>query len=224
MAFDDIDDFLKRYTRQKVRDEAARQGVPPDEVDRIANAESSYRPEVITGARSSPKGAIGTMQLMSGTADELGVDPYNLEDNIKGGVRYYKQQRDRFGSNRLASAAYNAGPGVIEKYGGVPPYTETQDYVEKTDEWKTQPSSTAPIAPKDDIDDFLDRYQAGTTEEQARQNLPPLEKPANRPVTAKPLSATEQRYKRAGQIIHEIEGRKKRAFELFQQADQAKSY
>lgn len=77
----------------------------------------------------SAKGALGVMQLMPGTAKELGVNFADLNDNIKGGVLYLKQQEERFKSLKLASAAYNAGPGAVQKYAGVPPYKETQEYV-----------------------------------------------------------------------------------------------
>lgn len=71
------------------------------------------------------------MQLMPGTARELGVDPRDMRQNIEGGVRYLRQQLDAFGTPELALAAYNAGPGAVRKYGGVPPYAETQGYVRK---------------------------------------------------------------------------------------------
>jgi hypothetical protein len=78
----------------------------------------------------SPAGAIGETQLMPGTARALGVNPYNAQQNLDGGAKYLRQQLDRFGGNvRKALAAYNAGPGAVEKYGGVPPYAETQNYV-----------------------------------------------------------------------------------------------
>ncbi|WP_374453823.1 lytic transglycosylase domain-containing protein [Phenylobacterium sp.] len=106
--------------------EAKAAGLNPDLVLRQMDRESGAR-----GSAVSPKGARGPMQLMPGTADELGVnidDPY---DNIRGGVRYLKQQFDAFGGDeRLALAAYNAGPGAVQKHGGVPPYPETQAYVE----------------------------------------------------------------------------------------------
>jgi soluble lytic murein transglycosylase-like protein len=79
----------------------------------------------------SAKGALGVMQLMPTTAAELGVDPTNTADNIRGGAMYLRRQLDRFGSLPLALAAYNAGPGAVLRYGGVPPYRETRDYVSK---------------------------------------------------------------------------------------------
>ncbi len=80
-------------------------------------------------AAVSGKGALGIMQLMPGTAAALGVDPRDPEANINGGAAYLSLQLTRFGSVELALAAYNAGPGAVTKYGGVPPYRETQGYV-----------------------------------------------------------------------------------------------
>lgn len=104
--------------------QAERYGIPRQMALNLAGQESGYNQSAV-----SPKGAIGFTQLMPGTARELGVDPNDPYQNIEGGMRYLRQQYDRFGDWSLAAAAYNAGPGAVQKYGGIPPFKETQNYV-----------------------------------------------------------------------------------------------
>jgi soluble lytic murein transglycosylase-like protein len=112
--------------RQHIQYAASRYGISSALVDAVAWQESRYN-----NRARSPVGAIGVMQLMPGTARQLGVvDPTNVHQNIMGGTAYLRAQLDRFGNNiPLALAAYNAGPGAVQKYGGIPPYRETQNYV-----------------------------------------------------------------------------------------------
>ena len=106
------------------RDAARRHGVPQDLFARLVQQESGWNPGAV-----SHKGAIGLAQLMPATAGRLGVDPRDPMQNLEGGARYLKRQYDRFGSWRLALAAYNAGPEAVARHGGVPPYRETRGYV-----------------------------------------------------------------------------------------------
>nr|WP_238366734.1 lytic transglycosylase domain-containing protein [Mesobacterium pallidum] len=106
------------------RDAARMHGIPEDLFLRLVQQESGWNAQA-----KSHKGAMGLAQLMPATARKLGVDPKDPAQNLEGGARYLKQQYRKFGSWRLALAAYNAGPGAVEKYGGVPPYSETRNYV-----------------------------------------------------------------------------------------------
>lgn len=109
-------------------DEAARKyHVDPKLVAAIAEVESGGNQE-----ETSSAGAIGVMQLMPDTAAALGVNPYDKKSNIEGGAKYLRQMLDTFdGDIRKAVAAYNAGPNAVKNYGGIPPYRETQNYVNK---------------------------------------------------------------------------------------------
>ena len=105
---------------------ARKHGVPEDLFLRLVQQESNWRVSA-----KSHKGAIGLAQLMPGTAAKLGVNPHDPKQNLDGGARYLRMMYDRYGNWRLALAAYNAGPGAVDKYGGVPPYRETTTYVRK---------------------------------------------------------------------------------------------
>jgi len=105
---------------------ARKHGIPEDLFLRLVQQESAWKPQAVSHA-----GAIGLAQLMPGTARKLGVNPRDPRQNLEGGARYLKQMYRKFGSWRLALAAYNAGPGAVQKHGGIPPYRETQNYVRK---------------------------------------------------------------------------------------------
>ena len=104
---------------------AGKYGVDPKLVSAVAEVESGFQQGAV-----SATGAVGVMQLMPETAESLGVNPYDATQNINGGAQYLKQMLDTFdGDLRKAVAAYNAGPEAVKEYGGVPPYSETQQYV-----------------------------------------------------------------------------------------------
>lgn len=110
-----------------VREAAVRNSLPPAFVASVAKAESAMKQSAV-----SPKGAIGVMQLMPGTAKALAADPTNTEQNIDAGTRLLRELLIKYDGDVVkALAAYNAGPGAVDKYNGMPPYRETQDYVNK---------------------------------------------------------------------------------------------
>ncbi|XDD48480.1 lytic transglycosylase domain-containing protein [Leptospira sp. WS39.C2] len=106
---------------------AEAQGLDPNLVKAMVKAESGFKPKAV-----SPKGAMGLMQLMPETAEGLGVkDPFDPEENVTGGVKFLKGLLKEFKDPEKAIAAYNAGPGAVKRYKGVPPYEETKQYVSK---------------------------------------------------------------------------------------------
>jgi soluble lytic murein transglycosylase-like protein len=115
----------------EIVEKAARDNnVDPLLVHSIIRVESNYNPYAV-----SPKGAQGLMQLMPPTARDLGVsNSFDPRQNIEAGVRYLKYLQDLYKDDRLALAAYNAGPGAVQKYKWIPPYPETQDYVNRVGE------------------------------------------------------------------------------------------
>ena len=106
---------------------ADKYNLDPAFVKAVIEAESNFNPNDV-----SCKGAVGLMQLMPRTADGLKVNPNNVEENIEGGTKYLNYMYEKFGDSKLALAGYNAGPNAVKKYGKkIPPYKETQNYVEK---------------------------------------------------------------------------------------------
>ena len=121
---------VAKTAKDHLRDAANLHGLPPEFLLSIAKIESAFQTNAV-----SPKGAIGVMQLMPGTARALKVNPHEPKENIEGGARLlrdllvqYEQYPDQV---YRALSAYNAGPGAVQKYNGIPPYRETQDYVQK---------------------------------------------------------------------------------------------
>ncbi|HYO83034.1 MAG TPA: lytic transglycosylase domain-containing protein [Bryobacteraceae bacterium] len=116
--------------KELIQRAATTHGLRPEFVRSVAAVESAWRTQAV-----SPKGAIGLMQLMPGTARDLGANPHNPAENADAGTRYLRMLLERYANSpdpvRLALAAYNAGPGAVDRYRNIPPYRETQAYVEK---------------------------------------------------------------------------------------------
>lgn len=105
---------------------ALKMGVDPFVALSIAKLESNFNPN-----KRSPSGAVGLFQLMPDTARRLGVNPHTQDGNIKGGIMYYQMMYKKYGSMDLALAAYNAGPGNVARYKGVPPFKETKAFISR---------------------------------------------------------------------------------------------
>jgi len=128
----------KPTTKTLVHDAAVRYALPPKFVESVAKTESAMNPDAV-----SPKGAVGVMQLMPATARALSADPADAEQNIDAGTRLLRELLLKYnGDVAKALAAYNAGEGAVDKYQGVPPYRETQTYVDKVIRNYLQPDKT----------------------------------------------------------------------------------
>ena len=118
---------IARDTKTLVKDAAARYALPAKFVESVAKVESGMNAKAV-----SPKGAVGVMQLMPATAKALSADPADPEQNIDAGTRLLRELLIKYDGDVVrALAAYNAGEGAVEKYHGLPPYPETQSYVDK---------------------------------------------------------------------------------------------
>lgn len=131
-----------------VRQAGERHNVDPGLIQAVIRQESAYNPFAV-----SRKGALGLMQLMPFTAKRFGVkDVFDPAENVDGGVKYLRYLLDRYdGDHELTLAAYNAGEGAVDRYSGVPPYEETQDYVERVSRWLAEPADTVETAEPSEV-------------------------------------------------------------------------
>jgi soluble lytic murein transglycosylase-like protein len=122
----DIGKYSKKELLNLIEDIAEKEGVSPNLIKAIVKVESNFNPKAL-----SPKGAYGLMQLMPNTAELLNVDRENPEENLLGGIHYLKTLALKYKDLDKVLAAYNAGPGNVDKYNGIPPFTETKNYIKK---------------------------------------------------------------------------------------------
>lgn len=127
--------------------EAERQGVPLSLVQGVVDTESGGAFNAIGPKTKSGDRAYGPMQLMGATAKDLGVNRMDWKDNIRGGVKYLSQLSQQFQDPSLVMAAYNAGPGNVQKYGGIPPFKETQNYVQKVQNFMSKSTTDDDFVP-----------------------------------------------------------------------------
>ena len=159
---------------------AIEMGVDPAIALSIARTESGFRHE----ARSS-HGAVGVFQLMPSTARRMGYNPYLLNDNIKAGITYYKKMYNMFGSVELALAAYNAGPGNVQRYRAIPPYGETRRFVSKImTDVNRQKHTPDPVVTKV-------RQGAYVAQKPKAVTLKPVAQTVHKPVAPKVIEAKE---------------------------------